>query len=470
MVHKTVYYLASQGKNEWYNELMNQQVRHLAIERITTFLDSWLAYRARQYDFVGMSVAVMLEGEIIFSKGLGVTAVDSDQPVTPEHIFNMASQTKMIIAVLILKMVEQGKINLDDAAVTYLPWLTKHVDSRIKKVSLRHLLAHSSGLLRDGNDVNLWAVTPAPSRARLRKIILSRKLVFAPGKGVKYSNLGYVLLGWIIEAIYAKPYGHVASDFFQETRLSMYADYESQLRSKIPIGHGVPFNHRREPFWRRHALDDLAPVVGLYATPREMCRFVQMIFGRKSTVLSSESRQEMQRVQSHLKSGHDQGVEFGLGLEYRTVNRQRLFGHTGHANGHVSATFYDPTIDGVVAVATNAKDTNGATVAYGIINTMRYFSQTVSINDEWYAGEFNIRARNDLSSVQIVDLHKKIIMIDPDDWDPFGWYEHLTILNKNTLRFVTKGSVYNEGEDVSCHFSRGIIDYIQMAGSKLYPI
>jgi D-alanyl-D-alanine carboxypeptidase len=442
----------------------------IALRLANNFLDSWLQYRWRNSNYVGLSVAVSLENKITYSKAFGTAAIDRDINLTTDHIFSMASQTKVVTAVIILRLAEQHQLQLDDKVHRYLPWVKNHKDPRMRKVTIRHLLAHSSGLLRDGTSADYWLLhKPMPTSRTLQHMILANDLIFTPGKGVKYSNLGYGLLGQIIQAVTNAPFALAAKKLFHDLNLALYADYSKTIEPNIPVGYGQPLEHIRQPFLKRKKVRSLNAAVGIYATPANMCALFYEIFNNNSRLLSRQSQQEMKMIQSQLKHGLDAGSEFGLGVEYQHVNDRRMFGHSGHLAGHVSATFIDPQTELAVSVATNAKDTPAVAIARGILGTISYFMNNVTIQDREGEGRFSVRLMNSTSSLQVIDLRTAIIAIDPDDWEPFAWDESLATIDDNTLQFATKGSVFNEGETLAYHFSKEKIKYVKLAGVTLHP-
>jgi CubicO group peptidase (beta-lactamase class C family) len=140
---------------------MKQTISHL-----NTFLDSWLSYRTiHANDVVGYSVAVLMGKETTFSRAYGMADSQTETPMTSQHLFNVASQTKMMTSILCLQFIEQGLLELDAPVEKYLPWLSQHHNPAIQKVTIRHLLSHSSGLPREGQPADFWLFkTPFPSR------------------------------------------------------------------------------------------------------------------------------------------------------------------------------------------------------------------------------------------------------------------------------------------------------------------
>lgn len=449
---------------------MEQSIAHAA-----SFLDSWLAYRAAYaHDVVGYSVAVLYKGKMVFSRAYGLADIQAATPMTTQHLFNMASQTKMMTAALCLQLSEQGRLKLDEPASDYTSWLREHRDPAFRKITIRHLLSHTSGLPREGQKADFWLFkTQFPTRAQFKQAVLQTPLIFSPGTHVKYSNMGYGILGSVLEEITGKPFTHLVNNsFIKPLKLNAAPDYSQKLSHKIPTGYSLPHHHNRTPLRPRLNTRAMAPATGLYATPEAMCRFVAEFFNGNERILNATSKKEMRKKQSSLRSGYDEGIAFGLGQEIQFVNDKRLTGHTGHAGCHTSATFFDPKKRLAIAVAANAKDSAVTSMARGIWGILDYFmqhekkSRDVLLNSR----PFSARLINETSTVEIVHVGEKIVIIDPDDWEPFGWCEELTKVDERTLRFITPGSAYNEGELLRYAFGQdGRAESVNLAGFTLRP-
>jgi CubicO group peptidase (beta-lactamase class C family) len=111
--------------------------------------DSFVASLMSQYNIPGASLVLTLNGRLIMARGYGYTDAQKTKPVQPDSMFRVASLSKFITAVSIMKLVDQGKINLDAPAFALIPDLQPlagaAVDPRLKDITVRHLLNHSGG-------------------------------------------------------------------------------------------------------------------------------------------------------------------------------------------------------------------------------------------------------------------------------------------------------------------------------------
>ena len=191
------------------------QVEEVNMERF----DEALLELMDKYDIPGGAVAVVKDGRLVLARGYGVGDVDSGEPVQPDSLFRIASISKPITAVAILWLVESGDLDLDDRAFDilndYEALERDDADPRIREVTVRQLLQHSGGWDRDKSFDAMWIAgrverelgVPKPvSCADIITFMLKKSLDFDPGARYSYSNLGYCILGRIIEEVSGQPY------------------------------------------------------------------------------------------------------------------------------------------------------------------------------------------------------------------------------------------------------------------------
>ena len=170
-------------------------------------------------DLPGGEVAVSKDGKIVYSRAFGYADLDRKVPVQTDNLFRIASCSKPITATAVMKLVQDGKLHLDDKAFTILDNLKPDpdatVDPRLKTITVRNLLEHTGGWMRERVDQQMayariaadtFGVSrPAPPETIVR-YIMGNKLDFDPGTRFVYSNLGYNVLGRIIERVSGTSY------------------------------------------------------------------------------------------------------------------------------------------------------------------------------------------------------------------------------------------------------------------------
>src|SRR5262245_21950716 len=176
----------------------------------------------RKYAIPGGAVAVLRDGKLIYARGFGYADVENKTPVQPDALFRIASVSKPITGVAIMKLVEEGKLKLDDRVAPFIAHLTPApgatVDPRWEQITIRQLLNHTGGWDRDkpngGFDPMFLPATaaaavnaPAPASAEtIIRYMKGKPFDFNPGEKYVYSNFGYAILGRVIERLSGLPY------------------------------------------------------------------------------------------------------------------------------------------------------------------------------------------------------------------------------------------------------------------------
>lgn len=182
----------------------------------------------------GVSIAVVHDGEILYTRGLGMANLEYDIPNTPSTIFNTASVSKQFTAFSILLLEEKGKLSLDDNIEKYLP----EVPDFGHTITLRHLITHTSGL-RDQNHL-LWLKGLRPDDVITNEHILSlinqqQELNFIPGDEYLYCNTGFTLLAEVVARVSGQTFAEFTQDHIfsplQMTHTSFYDDHERIIKN-----------------------------------------------------------------------------------------------------------------------------------------------------------------------------------------------------------------------------------------------
>lgn len=168
-------------------------------------IDSLLKSRYKQ-DEPGVSVLIARNNEILLRKSYGMASIELNVPMSPVHVFKIASITKPFTALAIFDLIANNKLNLNDSIIKYLPQL----DPKYSYVQVRHLLSHTSGIIdfsRTNEFITLYSkyyfnfVNEEISGDSIFSIINKYDLLFNPGEQFDYCNSGYFFLERIIENI-----------------------------------------------------------------------------------------------------------------------------------------------------------------------------------------------------------------------------------------------------------------------------
>ncbi len=174
----------------------------------------------QEHNLPGAALAVAKDGKLVYSRGFGYADRARREPVHPGSLFRIASVSKPLTAVAILRLVEQGKLRLDDHVFKVLELAPPrgpkaNFDERWRRVTILHLLQHTGGWDRDRSfdpmfvspDIVAELKVPPPARPDdIIQYMLRRPLEFDPGSKHVYSNFGYCLLGRVIEKVSGQGY------------------------------------------------------------------------------------------------------------------------------------------------------------------------------------------------------------------------------------------------------------------------
>jgi CubicO group peptidase (beta-lactamase class C family) len=237
-------------------------------------LDSFLAAAVEAYDIPGLTVAVVRQGENVYENAFGVENLDTGEPLSPQHLFHFASVSKPFVATAVMQLVEQGKIDLDEKVITYLPYF-ELADPAYAEITIRQMLNHTSGM-PDVEDYE-WdnPQTDEGAAERYVRSLSGESMIGPPGGQCVYSNMAFDTLGDVIAKVsglsfeaYVKknildPLGMVESDF-------LYPETNPELRTTGHVWNVGPSVSEHYPYNRRHA-----PSSTLNSSVHEMARWVQ---------------------------------------------------------------------------------------------------------------------------------------------------------------------------------------------------
>ncbi|MDE7160826.1 MAG: beta-lactamase family protein [Muribaculaceae bacterium] len=200
----------------WADTLTNAASQSAALRGMDASIERFMG----QWSIKGMSLAVMRGDSLLWAKGYGMADAEAGTRMTPTSIMRIASASKLVTAVAVMKLVEEGKLHLDarvfgpsgilnDSEIT-----AAILDPRAEEITVDHLLRHTGGFTLGAGDPmfntkDIMAakhLTAAPDSLELTRIVMGRKLGFAPGRGRKYSNFGYMLLSLVIERVSGRSY------------------------------------------------------------------------------------------------------------------------------------------------------------------------------------------------------------------------------------------------------------------------
>ncbi|MEZ0491393.1 serine hydrolase domain-containing protein [Kineococcus sp. TBRC 1896] len=172
----------------------------------------WTAFRRERLQVPGVQFAVRLHGDLVHSSAHGWADVERGVPLRTDHVFRVASHSKTFTATAVLALADAGRLRLDDLLAQHVPWVAE-ADPELGRATLRELLGHAAGVTRDGVEGDFWQLDGEFLDADgLREAVGRGGSLVPRSSRFKYSNIGYSLLGLVVEAVTGTSYGaHLAT-------------------------------------------------------------------------------------------------------------------------------------------------------------------------------------------------------------------------------------------------------------------
>lgn len=164
-------------------------------------IDSIYKQHALDNHFPGIAFGVVVDGKLVYTGNYGYTDIEKKIPVSSSSLFRIASMSKSFTSMAILKLRDEGKLNLDDPAYLYIPELKnlKYPTADAPVITIRHLMTHGAGFPED----NPWGDRQLADNDKDLMEFIGRQISFSnpPGIAYEYSNLGFALQGKIITKV-----------------------------------------------------------------------------------------------------------------------------------------------------------------------------------------------------------------------------------------------------------------------------
>lgn len=443
------------------------------------FLDAWLRFRTERCDTPGIAVTIARKGRVLFDQAYGHADLEKRVALTPRHLFRVASHSKSFTAVAIMQLAAKGKLSIDDPAARHLRWLRKHRDPRFASVTIRQLLSHGGGVIRDGLDSDHWQLMHRfPTAVDLKARVLATGLTFDANVQMKYSNIGFGLLGLVVESASGMPYRQYVDAYVVahpgSALTNTFSEFTPEIEKRLVTGYTRRFGDRdRDPIPRAVTTGALAAATGFCSTGRDLAKFfAAQVAGSTSALLDDESLKEMQHTQWSVRDRREQR-EYALGLTIEYAGKRRLFGHGGAFPGQRTCTLCDPSDGTIVAVLANFDEADPLAINKAIWSALEFFamSRDGGTRIARAASRFEgIYTGTSWRTVQIVASDARIVAVHPDSWDPLKDSEEFEYVDPVTLKVRDVSAYFSEGELVRFEFRKnGSVESLNYAGATMWP-
>ncbi len=422
-------------------------------------LEAWIQSQMAYRGLPGMSVGIVYDHELIWTKGFGYADLAKKTPATPATIYRMASVTKTFTATAIMQLRDAGKVSLDDPVAKHLPWFTiKNPFADAPAITIRHLLTHTSGLPREAA-YPYWTDNRFPSIEQIKETLPNQEAVFPPETQWKYSNLALGLVGEIVAKVSGEPYDVYVRKHVLEPLGMNHSTVLFPLED--PTGLAIPYG-RRMPDGKREIRPEMdckgiSPAANLSSSVEDLARYVafQMSDGKVDgkLILKASTLQEMHRIQwlqPDWKSG------WGIGFAINRTDNRTIVGHGGALGGYRTQISFCPEEKIGVIVLTNADDGNPGFYVERILSLLAPAVKKVmapapvvkKADPDWdnFIGTY----RDPWGDMEIVIVNGELVMMDPTADDPMESLLKLVPAGKNRFKIAAEKFNYGEiGESVT---------------------
>ncbi|MGH8637607.1 MAG: serine hydrolase domain-containing protein, partial [Burkholderiales bacterium] len=302
----------------------------------------------------GAAWGIVIDGELAHAGAFGVRDVASNAPVDADTVFRIASMTKSFTAMAILKLRDEGKLSLDDAAERYVPELKslRYPTTDSPRITIRHLLTHSEGFPED----NPWGDQQLSEDEQRFTEMLRGGIPFSnpPGVAYEYSNYGFAILGRIVSTVSGKPYDeYVSESILRPLGMSSTTLHPSRVPA-MRVAHGYRWEDERwkeEPALPHGAFGSMG---GMLTSVRDLSRYVAALLdawpprnGAETGPIRRASLREMQQpwrpsgmrvvLDKAAPAAHLTASSYGYGLGVtQTCDQRAIVAHGGGLPGYGS--------------------------------------------------------------------------------------------------------------------------------------
>lgn len=315
----------------------------------------------------GLAFGIVIDGKLVYANAFGYSDTDKKVFATTKSVYRIASMSKSFVGMAILKLRDEGKLNLDDAVEKYLPELknTKKLTEDSPPITIRHLLTHTAGFPED----NPWGdrqleITDQAFIDFLQKGI---SLSFVPGLNYEYSNLGFSMLGLIISRVSGEHYeNYIKSKIWNPLQLKhTYWEYADVPTAQLVNGYRVENGKWvKQPMLHKGAYGAMG---GMLTSIEDFAKYMSLHIGawpagkENATVIKRGSLREMHlpgiiaNMNAEAKDAKGNICpsiqSYNHGLRYtKDCNSREIVGHSGGLPGFGSNWNFLPQYGvGVVA-------------------------------------------------------------------------------------------------------------------------
>ncbi len=394
---------------------------------LQTFADSLFKTHVDSSNIAGASVIVFQQGKTLIKQSYGFASLELSVPMPENASFEIGSVTKQFTAAATLRLVEAGKISLDDDFTQYIDF-----DTKGRKVTIDQLLNHTSGISSYTEIRAFWDLSVhSYERDSLVRLVETEGFLFEPGEALIYNNSGYYFLGLIIEEVSGMTYEEYLTEHFFEP-LGMNDTYYCST-SKVVKNKAYGYGYSPDGLQQKAYLDHTWPYAAgsLCSTASDLLTWMKAL--HNGDVLNDDLYTSL-TTPGTLDDGSK--LRYAMGLSNFSNYGNPTISHGGGINGFLSDTRYFPESDLYVVCLVNTTGPQGAgffasQLSWKLLTKMETEGIELDIDANLLVGTYSGQARGRMITVEVGTAPGAITtsMVGRDDVDTLTTY-----IGNNTWR------------------------------------
>ena len=273
----------------------------------------------KEQKIVGLSLAVIKNGRPVVNKGYGLANVEHNVRLTSETVIRLGSVSKQFFTTAILKLMEEGKLSINDSVHKFFP----DAPEAWKPIQIKHLMSHTSGLTREGPAYNNSVIQP--DRVII-KSAYSLPLEFKTGEKYQYSNVGYYMLAEIISQVSRMPW----QNYIHEKLFVPAGMKNSRMTDFYPIipNRANGYMHRKDTLVNADAMYAVRPSGGFLSTSSDMILW-DKVLREKKIILKKENWELLWQPFTKTSNNPDSKNYYGFAWEVEEYKGHKVVSHGG---------------------------------------------------------------------------------------------------------------------------------------------
>src|SRR5262245_50856854 len=303
-------------------------------------LDKLIKHEVADKKLPALSIALVDNQKVVWAAGYGFQDRDRKVPATAETIYRVGSVSKLFTDVAVMQLVEEGKIDIDAPVAKYIPEFKPVYKEGEKPITLRMLMSHRSGLIREPPIGNYFD----PSEPSLETTVASLNgigLIYPPEARIKYSNAAIGVVGYTLEKSQSERYEKYVQRRVLDVLGMKSSSFLPTPEVKKQLAEAVMWTYHGREFPAPTFELGMAPAGCMYSTVLDLAKFQSCLFaGGKingKPFLKPETLKEMFRPQFVEKDAKDPNTGFGLGFSVGEFEGKPRVGHGGAIYGFATS-------------------------------------------------------------------------------------------------------------------------------------